>query len=639
MLALGEFGYIIIGGATGIGTKVEGEVVVEGVGLCHVAVDDELQVVADAAAGGVDAVFICDLCHEVGRGVDLASVDKLGRVEVAVDGWAYGVGGHLASGYGEAVEGAVGLALAGIVYGVEVDESGAIGVGYVFGHGKGEGEAACPDAVGTMVDDAFAVIIGEGFLGLSLIVLLAGHQFAHIAHGGCHHSVEVLCLLDVAGYARHLTHLQTGIGGHGHTVDAVNDGGHGGQIERHGGVAEEGKLQLVDGDILSGGHHLVLGQTLRLAEGGGASVGHGEHVAQVSHIERTVVEGLHGARGTPEGYGSALGIAYGGLAYRGLDTVEGHDVARCRNPQGQIGIARLFKVVDGHHPLMRQLLGAAVAAVVHDERTGSHLLLHILRSAGIGVAGGRRLALVCVPHHLLDMIARMERSHLLGSHVDILHVDILVAVVSHKHEHVLPCAGIAVGHVGLYLVYHALGCLGCGHGYASHGDILLVAGNIGAFAIVHQREETVVHVAIELTERVLTLVTQQIVVGIETAGVADEHAVVPHGVAEEQQIARHIAFGLGAVVEHLEVMAVGAGIGRSAGELVEELVGRNDGHAHAVALLMEALDALGLGKQLLTGGDNDDHVGRTVGMVVLVGNVVDVIGDGDIARQAGSRTR
>ena len=65
-------------------------------------------------------------------------------------------------------------------------------------------------------------------------------------------------------------------------------------------------------------------------------------------------------------------------------------------------------------------------------------------------------------------------------------------------------------------------------------------------------------------------------------------------------------------------MAVGAGIGRSAGELVEELVGRNDGHAHAVALLMEALDALGLGKQLLTGGDNDDHVGRTVGMVVLV---------------------
>ena len=54
---------------------------------------------------------------------------------------------------------------------------------------------------------------------------------------------------------------------------------------------------------------------------------------------------------------------------------------------------------------------------------------------------------------------------------------------------------------------------------------------------------------------------------------------------------------------------------------------------------MEALDARGLGKQLLTGGDNDDHVGRTVGMVVLVGNVVDVIGDGDIARQTGSRTR
>ena len=42
VFALGELGYIIIGGATGIGTEVKGEVVVEGVGLCHVAVDDEL---------------------------------------------------------------------------------------------------------------------------------------------------------------------------------------------------------------------------------------------------------------------------------------------------------------------------------------------------------------------------------------------------------------------------------------------------------------------------------------------------------------------------------------------------------------------------------------------------------------------
>ena len=55
---------------------------------------------------------------------------------------------------------------------------------------------------------------------------------------------------------------------------------------------------------------------------------------------------------------------------------------------------------------------------------------------------------------------------------------------------------------------------------------------------------------------------------------------------------------------------------------------------------MQLLDALCLLEQLLRGGDNDDHVGKGVGMTVLVGNVVDILrrGKGGIV-DVGCRQR
>ena len=43
---------------------------------------------------------------------------------------------------------------------------------------------------------------------------------------------------------------------------------------------------------------------------------------------------------------------------------------------------------------------------------------------------------------------------------------------------------------------------------------------------------------------------------------------------------------------------------------------------------MEGLQALGLREQLLRGGDDDDHVDLAVGMVVLIHDVVDILGQG-----------
>ncbi len=55
-----QLGNTIKGGATGIGSKIVAEVVVERIGLRHVAIDDELKVVTYSAAGCIDAVLILD---------------------------------------------------------------------------------------------------------------------------------------------------------------------------------------------------------------------------------------------------------------------------------------------------------------------------------------------------------------------------------------------------------------------------------------------------------------------------------------------------------------------------------------------------------------------------------------------------
>ena len=42
---------------------------------------------------------------------------------------------------------------------------------------------------------------------------------------------------------------------------------------------------------------------------------------------------------------------------------------------------------------------------------------------------------------------------------------------------------------------------------------------------------------------------------------------------------------------------------------------------------------LGLGKKSLSGRYDDDHIGKRVGMMVLVGNIVNVFGNGEIVFQ------
>ena len=227
----------------------------------------------------------------------------------------------------------------------------------------------------------------------------------------------------------------------------------------------------------------------------------------------------------------------------------------------------------------------------------------------------------------------MALCHLAGHGIGIAHVAVGVAVVAHHADGVLPCPGAGVLNIADALVDHGLGGIGRAHGEASHGHVGLVADeHAAALIVVHQTEVVVGNIAVNLAEGVLALIAQQEIVGGIVLPARGKHPVVPGTVAEEQQVAGHILVALRTVVEHLQVAAVGIGIGGAAGELVVEFVGGNDIHAQRVLLAVILCQTLCLCQELLRCGDDDDHIGRCVGMVVLVGDVMDVFRHGERTR-------
>ena len=130
-------------------------------------------------------------------------------------------------------------------------------------------------------------------------------------------------------------------------------------------------------------------------------------------------------------------------------------------------------------------------------------------------------------------------------------MQVVVAIVAHKHQRVLPCATVCVGAVGNGFVNHSFGIGLVIHGEASHRHVqFVVRGGVQSFAIVEQSKEAIVNVTGGLAERVFALVAQQQIVGVERFAGRGEQTVVPHAVAEEQQIAWQVGIVLCAVVQH-----------------------------------------------------------------------------------------
>ena len=134
--------------------------------------------------------------------------------------------------------------------------------------------------------------------------------------------------------------------------------------------------------------------------------------------------------------------------------------------------------------------------------------------------------------------------------------------------------------------------------------------------------------------------TQQEIVLTETRTLLRVHAVVPHAVAKQQQVRRHVGLCLCAVVEHLQIAAVCVGVGRTARKFVIQFVGRHYAHPHAVFLLVQFLYALRLSRKSGRGGHYDNHVGSLVGMMILVGYVIHIFGHAELtSAQRGARAR
>ena len=148
-----------------------------------------------------------------------------------------------------------------------------------------------------------------------------------------------------------------------------------------------------------------------------------------------------------------------------------------------------------------------MSAVVHHQRSSRHLLFDQTGDIRIGIARRGRHALIGIPIDLLDLIRGIVRlnegSHLVGC----CHVGILVSVITHHADGVLPGAGIlVVGIVKQFVCQHRCLFLRSG-GQASYGHIWLSQIHRHAiflflylFLIVEQTEEIVAHIAIHLTE-------------------------------------------------------------------------------------------------------------------------------------------
>ena len=80
--------------ATAIIAKVETEVIIEVIGLREFTIDDQFEVVADAATRDVDTTLVVEFCEEIGRGIDLIAIGERTGVQVTVDRGSDGVVGN-----------------------------------------------------------------------------------------------------------------------------------------------------------------------------------------------------------------------------------------------------------------------------------------------------------------------------------------------------------------------------------------------------------------------------------------------------------------------------------------------------------------------------------------------------------------
>ena len=93
---------------------------------------------------------------------------------------------------------------------------------------------------------------------------------------------------------------------------------------------------------------------------------------------------------------------------------------------------------------MRDLVFLSVTSIIHDKCTLCLLLLDNSTYLRVGVTSCRRYTGVSIPHHLLYLIVRIGRHNGFCGLIDIVHVEIIISIITHEHDNILPTAAILI---------------------------------------------------------------------------------------------------------------------------------------------------------------------------------------------------
>src|SRR5574344_431815 len=146
---------------------------------------------------------------------------------------------------------------------------------------------------------------------------------------------------------------------------------------------------------------------------------------------------------------------------------------------------------------MRQLVGTSMTAIVHHQCPVGHILGYEIAGVGEGVASGRLLHLVGIPHDFLHVESRSCCGNHLRHIVGVDHVGVVVSVVTHHHHGVLPYSRIGVLAVFYYLIHQQFRLGVVSHWQSAHshvglsGAVVVVATHLDRLRVVEHAEEVV----------------------------------------------------------------------------------------------------------------------------------------------------
>ena len=222
-------------------------------------------------------------------------------------------------------------------------------------------------------------------------------------------------------------------------------------IQRHSRVAQQRILQAIGRQValrdrftfLIITNHISLYQVILclamcLTDSQRFSVLRTQRTAEEGAVHIFIAVGINRSGCSIESHSTSIRIEHGSLTDIVFHSIIRHDITGCSHPEREIGILEIVEIRQFHHLLVRQLTCTGVTGIVHNQGTISLLLFNDTGGFRIGIAHRRSGALVSIPHHLLDLEIWIFVGNEISHFVSILHVEIVITVISHKHQCVLP---------------------------------------------------------------------------------------------------------------------------------------------------------------------------------------------------------